>query len=325
MKSGTGSYALVTPVRDEEQYISAMMDSILAQQILPARWIIVDDGSTDRTPQIVASYASRFDLVELIRLPARTKRNAGGEQAITRALERLKLDQYDFLGRFDADLVFDTPYIAQILGEFERDPKLGIAGGGLYVEKNDRIELERVPEYHVRGALKMYRRECFEQIGGITDRIGWDTIDEVYAWTKGWKTRSFFDYRVIHRRPTGEGIAAKRIHWQRGKAEYYTWSHPLFVLAKAAKIAWENLSVVVPACFLAGFTSCYLRRDARLQDSAFAKKRREQQRERIYTFLKSRKDCAAPNPRCLRNCLNGPARSSSLPEMSPNSNSNVSR
>jgi len=323
MKSGRSCYALVTPVRDEEQYIGAMMDSILAQKVLPARWIIVDDGSTDRTPQIVASYQSRFDLVELIQLPARRERKAGGEQAITRAFGRLKLGEYDFLGRFDADLLFDRDYIAQILGEFGRDPELGIAGGGLYVEKNGQLELERVPDYHVRGALKMYRRECFEQIQGITDRIGWDTIDEVYAWTKGWKTRSFFDYRVVHRRPTGEGIAARRVYWQRGKAEYYTWSHPLFVLTKAAKIAWEKLSVVVPVCFLGGFASCYFRRDVRLQDPAFAKTRREQQKERIYRLLNLRKRWAAPNRHGRRKSTKSPASSSTLPEMNPHSNGNV--
>ena len=219
-------YALITPVRDEEEYVGAMIDSVLAQHVLPKKWIIVDDGSTDRTAAIVASYAQRFDFIELIQLPARDRRMAGGEAAIPTALRKVKyLHEFDFLARFDADLIFSHDYIACILDEFDRDPKLGIAGGGLYNEIGGVLKLEKDPDHHVRGALKMYRRQCLEQISALTTQIGWDTIDEVEARTKGWTTRSFFEYRVIHRRPTGGGIQANRVYWERGKAEYYTWSH----------------------------------------------------------------------------------------------------
>jgi len=281
-------YVIVTPVRDEEKYIGAMIDSILAQKVLPSKWIIVDDGSTDRTAEIVLSYARNFDFIELVQLPPRRERKPGGEDAISQALRRLSFAGVDYLARFDADLVFAPDYIAQILAEFDRNPRLGIAGGGLYVEKNGRLELEKEPEHHVRGALKMYRRECFEQIGSLSTRIGWDTIDEVNAWTKGWNTRSFTDYRVIHRRPTGGGIRATRVYWERGKAEYYTWSHPLFVLAKTVKNAIENLSLLIPVCYLAGFISRYITRDSRIQDPAFAKARRDEQRQRVTSFLKLR-------------------------------------
>jgi hypothetical protein len=131
----------------------------------------------------------------------------------------------------------------------------------------------------------MYRRDCFEQIGGITTRIGWDTIDEVYAWTKGWKTRSFFSCRVIHRRPTGEGVRASHIYWERGKAEYYTWSDPIFVLGKSLKIALECRSLTKPVCFLAGFLACYPRKENRLQDPVFAKARRTQQQRRMSSMV----------------------------------------
>lgn len=278
-------YALVTPVRDEEQYIGAMIDSVLAQQILPSRWIIVDDGSSDRTSEIVASYAARTGLIEVVRLPKRGVRHAGGEKAIASALERLTLMHYDYLGRFDADLVFEHDYISNIFNEFDNDPRLGIAGGGLYVERNGRLTLERVPEYHVRGAVKMYRRECFQHIGGLHTKIGWDTTDEVYAWSRGWRTRSFFQYRVYHRRPTGSGVGASRIFWARGQAEYYTWSDPLFVLAKSAKIALTEFAGLRSIAFLAGFLSCYLRHEERLQDSVYVDTRRRQQRRRMSHIL----------------------------------------
>jgi len=285
---GMTRYALITPVRDEEKYIGGMMESILAQQVRPAKWIIVDDGSTDRTAEIIESCARNAEFVEVVKLSRREQREPGGEGAIAHALRHLELSEYDFLARFDADLLFEPDYIGRILDEFERDPKLGIAGGGLYVEKGCRSELERVPEYHVRGALKMYRRQCFEQIGGITTQIGWDTIDEVYAWSKGWKTKSFFQYRVIHRRPTGEGIRASHIYWERGKAEYYTWSHPLFVAGKVVKLAAEKFSLLKPFAFFAGFVSCYLRRESRIQDQIFVQTRRTQQFRRIFSTLVGR-------------------------------------
>ena len=277
---------LFTPVRDEEQYIGAMMQSILAQTIRPARWIIVDDGSIDSTCEIIARYQQGHDFIELLRLPRRDRRRPGGEGAIDCALHGLCLEDFDFLARFDADLCFESNYIAGILGEFEKDPSLGIAGGGLFVEKDGTLQPEKAPAYHVRGALKMYRRECFEQIGRLATCMGWDTIDEVSAWTKGWATKSFFQYRVIHRRPTGEGLPTRRIYWKRGEGEYFTWSDPLFVMAKAFKIARDSRGVTAPLSFLAGFAACYFSRPGRLRHAVFVVARRKQQRARMATAEK---------------------------------------
>jgi glycosyltransferase involved in cell wall biosynthesis len=273
-------------VRDEEQFVGAMIESILAQSVLPAKWVIVDDGSTDQTPAIIASYAQQANFIEFVQLPAREQRKAGGEGVIPSALKRINPSDFDFLARFDADLLFEPDYIECILREFDRDPELGIAGGGIYDQRNGGLELEKEPEYHVRGALKMYRRRCFEDIGGLTTQIGWDTIDEVSAWVKGWRTKSFYHYKVIHRRPTGGGLDARRVYWERGRADYLTWSLPVFVLAKAARIAVTQLSVVRAFFYLAGFVSCYLAGDHRVQDARFVITRRAQQRRRLLTMWK---------------------------------------
>jgi len=272
--------ALITPLRDEEGYIEEMIVSIVKQTIQPAKWLIVDDGSTDKTPAIVKSYCQQFEFIELLELPARSERNPGGEGAIAYALQRLDLSQYDYLARFDADLLFEDNYFVRILEEFNRDPKLGIAGGGLYIDRNNKLMLERAPEYHVRGAVKMYRCECFGQLSGLGTDIGWDTIDEVYAWSRGWRTRSFFDIRVIHRRPTGESLHASRIYRERGRAEYLTWSHPAFVLLKSLKIAMG--SPVNSRYFLSGFLHSYKMRQLRLVDPEFKRTRRSQQLARAF-------------------------------------------
>jgi poly-beta-1,6-N-acetyl-D-glucosamine synthase len=284
--SGTETHpriALITPLRDEEDYVEAMILSIIAQQKRPAKWIIVDDGSTDRTSVIVQRYCENFEFIELLELPARSERRPGGEGAIISALERLDLSQFDYLARFDADLLFEKDYFSRLLEEFHQDPKLGIAGGSLFIRKNGMLILEKAPEYHVRGALKMYRRECFEQLGGLGTEIGWDTIDEVYAWSQGWRTRSLSDIQVIHRRPTGEGLHASRIYWERGRAEYLTWSHPAFVFLKTVKLAVD--SPANARCFFAGFLRSYKTHQIRLRDSKFKRTRRNQQLARVLLVL----------------------------------------
>lgn len=279
------SYVVITPACNEEHHIGQMLASFVAQTVPPQKWIIIDDGSCDRTCEIVERYTQQYSFIELVRFPKRERRLPGGENAVGRVLRSIDLSGFEFFARYDADLVFEPDYIARMVTEFQRDERLGIAGGSLYIYKNGRLEVEKAPEYHVRGALKMYRMKCFLELGGLQSSIGWDTIDEVMAWTKGWRTRSFMDCRVRHLRPTGEGIRAGRLYWQRGEAEYYTWSHPLFVFAKAAKLALENLSLSVPVCFLAGFASCYVRGVSRLQDPAFTKERRDQQIRRVASML----------------------------------------
>ena len=282
-------YVLITPAHNEEKYIGEMIDSILAQDILPCRWLIVNDGSADRTAEIVESYATKHYFIELQSASPRCRRLSGGEEAVESVLKMLNVCDYDFVARFDADLKLERGYIASILGEFDRDGRLGIAGGGLYIEKDGAWELEKGPQYHVRGALKMYRSECLIDIGGLESRIGWDITDEVRAWTKGWKTKSFFHYRVIHRRPTGNGLPARMVYWERGRADYLTWSHPLFALGKAIKTAIETRSLVKAGNFLGGFISCYLRREKRLKDLDFTSVRRSQQLRRIALFFSSKK------------------------------------
>jgi glycosyltransferase involved in cell wall biosynthesis len=281
---------MVTPVYNEAKYIAAMIQSVVQQSIPPSKWVIVDDGSSDETAKIVDFYSTRFGFIELVRRRRRDGRLPGGEGAIHDGLHRLQLADYEFLARFDADLIFGHDYMERIFTEFERDPRLGIAGGGLYIEKDGEMELECEPVYHVRGAVKMYRRKCFEQIGTLSTQIGWDTIDEVAAWSLGWKTRSFTDCRVIHCRPTGFGLPPGRIFFERGKAEYFSWSSPLFVLLKAAKIAASDGAPARAARFLEGFLSGYLMNQNRIQNSRFVRTRREQQYRRIKSVLSFRGD-----------------------------------
>ncbi|MCU1325099.1 MAG: glycosyl transferase family 2 [Bryobacterales bacterium] len=278
---------VVTPVRDEAPFIVGMLDSITRQSIQPTRWIIVDDGSSDGTPDIVERFAAAFPFIELVRLPRREGRLPGGEGAIGKALSMVVAGELDYLARFDADLLFGPDYFKQLVGEFESDPLLGIAGGMLFTEDSaGQLKPETAPEYHVRGALKMYRRQCFLATGTLANCIGWDTIDEIRAWTNGWVTRSFAAYRVVHRRPTGTGIHVRKAYWERGKAEYNTLSHPLFVFAKSVHLLFRKRMVVGGFCLLGGFLWSYIKRETRLQDPNFKRVRHVQQWRRVMSRLR---------------------------------------
>jgi len=286
-------YVLITPVRDEEDYIGAMIESISGQTIPPKRWIVVDDGSRDQTAQIVTEYARRLPFIELITLPAREQRLAGGEGAIPFALKRIQLDDFSYLARFDADLLFPPDYMAGILNEFHRNPKLGIAGGMLFVEKGKSLKLEANPRFHVRGALKTYRSQCLMDIGGLTTELGWDTVDEVLAWSKGWTTSSFPALHVLHRRPTGDGSEGCRLYRQRGRAEYLTWSHPLYVAIRVLRIAYLDRSILKPASYLAGYIETLAGRPPRTKDPVFIQSRHAQQLTRLAEFVGLRVRSAA--------------------------------
>lgn len=267
------NYALITPVYNEAGFIKDMITSVLRDNIPPRKWVIVDDGSTDNT--VVTILELNEPVIELVRLPRKNHRAAGGESIVAHALARLNLPDYDFLARFDADIVLSAGYVDGILSEFSKDPRLGIAGGELWANGKP----ERQPECHVRGALKMYRIKCFQDIGGLDSCIGWDTLDETRAWVHGWRTRSFPRYRALHRRPTGAGLSLLREGWQRGRADYMNWSDPFFVALKTTKMFCANPPKAM--AFAAGFLIAHAARLERTRDAAVRLARRRYQRARI--------------------------------------------
>ena len=278
------TYALITPAHNEVQFIGLMIASVMRQTPRPAKWIIVDDGSTDGTADLI-QYLNIHSQIEVVRLPPKEMREPGGEGAIGQALSRLNLADYDFLARFDADIILSDGYMAGLLGEFAKDANLGIAGGELYVPTPRGEQREQQPEGHVRGALKLYRRECFADIGGLASHIGWDTVDETYAQMYGWKTMTFPEYHAVHCRPTGAGISSVRHYCELGKAEYLTWSDPLFVLLKSLKIAALSGGPINAAAFVSAFAACYAERQPRITDERFREFRRSYQRARIFPFV----------------------------------------
>jgi glycosyltransferase involved in cell wall biosynthesis len=161
-------YCIVTPVRDEETYISKTVESVLAQTIRPDEWIIVDDGSTDNTGRIIDEYARQHSWIKAVHRPNTNIRSTGGGiKGFLFGYEALHTTDWKFLVNLDGDLSFAPNYFEQCFKYFSQDPKLGIAGGTIYNKVGDELLLENVAKFHVRGATKIYRKECWESIGGM--------------------------------------------------------------------------------------------------------------------------------------------------------------
>ena len=182
-------YVLITPARNEEAFIEKTLASMAAQTVLPQRWVIVDDGSTDQTAEIVQSYASRFGWIEVIRREPRTQRHfAGKVEAFNTGLDRLKSLDFEIIGNLDADLSFDRDYLEFLLRKFAEDSKLGVAGTPFLENGYDSASDSFEGANHVAGGCQLFRRQCFEEIGGyVPNRAGGiDWVAVTTARMRGW-------------------------------------------------------------------------------------------------------------------------------------------
>lgn len=280
-------YIVITPVRDEAPYIDETIRSVMQQTVLPTRWIIVDDGSTDATPEIIDRYAGHIDWIEAVHRENRGFRANGGGvmDAFYAGHARLKRDDWDFIVKLDADLSFAPDYFEKCFREFAADPKLGIGGGTICrIDNGQRlIDSAGDPPFHVRGATKIYRRACWEAIAPLMRAPGWDTIDEVKANLHGWTTRTFADLPLIQHKPTGSADGKWRNWFKNGRANYITGYHPLFMLAKCARRAFRQRPFLIESvALLAGYCSGYVRRIPRIEDREVIRYLRRQQVRHLF-------------------------------------------
>jgi biofilm PGA synthesis N-glycosyltransferase PgaC len=231
-------YILITPARNEATFIAQTLDSVIAQTHLPERWIIVDDGSTDRTAEIVETYAQKFAWIKLIRNPKREGRNfAAKANAVNAALAQSQDIDFDFLGNLDADISFGPDLFEFLLQKFSEDAWLGVAGTA-YTEKNwDSTQDSFEGATSVHGACQLFRRECFQEIGGYVPNAagGIDWIAVTTARMKGWKTQNFPERRFQHHRQMGTAQRSKfGAMFDYGMKDYYLGGSP----------AWEIFRVI---------------------------------------------------------------------------------
>jgi len=227
-------YVIVMPVRNEAAHLRRTLDSLASQSLAPAECIVVDDGSSDETAAIVEEYAAKLGWLRLIRRGDRGFRKAGGGvmETFYEGFRQIRVADWEYVVKLDGDLEFNGDYFARCLEHFVNNPKLGIGGGQLYTVVNGHKDPEHTPRFHVRGATKIYRRACWEAIGGLKVTIGWDAIDEATANMLGWQTRSFPELEVCHLRPTGTADGLWRSNIRYGEVAYLCGYHPLYMLAR---------------------------------------------------------------------------------------------
>jgi biofilm PGA synthesis N-glycosyltransferase PgaC len=277
-------YVIITPARDEEAYIEQTILSVIRQTIRPVRWIIVDDGSRDQTGAIIDSYAAAYPWIKPLHRSNRGFRQAGGGVVNTfyEGYEQIDSSNWDFIVKLDADLSFAPDYFERCFLEFAMDPRLGIGGGGIYHEQKDgALTLEPNPKFHVRGATKIYKRECWEKLGGLLRAPGWDTVDEVKANMLGWTTRSFPLLEVSHQRFTGTADGAWKDCVKNGRANYIAGYHPIFMLFKCMRRLVARPYLFGALGLFWGFLSGYFVRIPQVKDRDLINYTRNQQMRRL--------------------------------------------
>ena len=227
---------LITPARNEEGFIGQTIQSVVEQTVLPRKWVIVSDGSTDRTDEIVKKYEGQHPWIELVRMPERRERHfAAKVQCFNAAYERLRNEEFDIIGNLDADITFGRDYFEFLMAKFDNDAKLGVAGTP-FVEGVTSYDFAYTTVEHVSGACQLFRRKCFEGIGGYVQVRGGgiDWIAVTTARMKGWKTRTFLDRVCHHHRPMGTASVGRLMaNFSLGRQDYYLGGHPLWQLFRA--------------------------------------------------------------------------------------------
>ncbi|MDR3566763.1 MAG: glycosyltransferase family A protein [Syntrophobacteraceae bacterium] len=230
------SYVLVTPARNEEDYIEGVIESVASQSILPRKWIIVSDGSTDRTEEIVLSYARNRDYIQLIRMAEHRGRNfAAKVECFEAGRDLLKGVDYDIIANLDADITFGPDYFEYLLARFAENPRLGVAGTA-FVENGGHYDYRFTNIEHVSGQCQLFRRKCFEDIGGYTPIKGGgiDWVAVTTARMRGWETRTFTGRSFFHHRTMGSGNSSGLlVHFKQGQKDYSCGNHPLWEVFRA--------------------------------------------------------------------------------------------
>lgn len=267
-------YVLVTPCRDEAQYARRTIESVLAQTVRPTLWVIVNDGSTDATPQIIDEYAQKHEFIRVIHRENRGFRKLGGGviDAFNHGLESVRLDDFDYVCKFDLDLDIPPQYFEKIMDRMELNPRIGTCSGKPYMQYHGRLVREVCGDENSVGMIKFYRVECFKQIGGFVREVMWDGIDGHRCRMLGWIAGSFDDeqIRFQHLRPMG---TSHRSWWtgraRHGAGQYFMGTGLTYILASAAYRLFHPPYVVGGIAMVWGYLIAMLRRKPRYGDGQF--------------------------------------------------------
>lgn len=266
------NYIIVTPAKNEADFIRYTLDSVVKQTLSPIKWIIVDDGSTDETAVIVKEYLAKHKWIEFFQTPNSEEKRSGGSKVVKAfyaGYERVKDINYDFIVKLDADLSLPNNYFAEVAKTFLSDEKIGLCGGYTVIDIGGKLVMETPIGYHIRGAFKSVRKKCFEDIGGFRPIWNWDGIDEMTAMYKGWKTKCF-EMEVKHLRPTSSSYNLKSHAYKSGYEAYkMRMAFPLMILRALYNI-FNKPFILNSVIFVFGYFSALIKREGFLIDKDLA-------------------------------------------------------
>lgn len=228
------SYAVISPVKDEALHIQRTAEALLAQTHRPVAWVVVDDGSSDATFEIASAYAAKHDWITVVRSRSQGRRERGAPivRAFNQGLATLQL-RPDFVVKLDGDLFFASHYFSWVAATFAVDPRAGVVGGIVFINQDGQWVYDRVNHRTVHGAIKSYRYDCLEDIGGLHESMGWDGIDEFGARARGWNVRVLSELNVLHYKARGSAQPWLRARWEEGRGARYMGYRPSAVVLRA--------------------------------------------------------------------------------------------
>ena len=284
---------IITPVFNEAAHIEAVVRAMAAQTRPPDEWIVVDDGSMDDTLEILTRASAALPLMSVVRAPP-TVIPAGADRLLhasdARAFNHgLRLGSgFTHVGKLDGDIELPPDYYARLLASFRNDPQLGIAGGVLCERSMGSWKVRGDSDLnHVRGAIKLYSRECFEAVGGVREILGWDGVDEVLARMSGYRTRSFQDIVARHHRAAGSAQGRLRGNLRLGRCMYVEGYPPAWIVARSGKVAMSHPRVLSGLAYCAGYVGAAARGVTRFEADGYRQYLRHELRVRATLMLKS--------------------------------------
>jgi len=275
----------MTAARNEQAFIEKVIRSVISQTILPVKWIIVNDGSKDRTQEIVTKYLKDNAFIELISVSGDKARNFGSKaRALEYAYKKLRKINFDYVGNLDADIAFDKDYYERLLEKFNTNSKLGVAGGKRYDKHSNKFKLVRSAHNSVGGPFQFFARKCYEDIGGYMPlrHGGIDSVAEIKARKMGWQVKSFKDLKVFHFRRTGRAkTGGIRSSFNTGVRDYHIGYHPFFQIFKVMKKSLNSPYILGSIAAMCGYCYAYFAKQQRQVSKDFVKYLRKENMRRF--------------------------------------------
>jgi glycosyltransferase involved in cell wall biosynthesis len=284
---------LLTAAKNEESYIEKTIRSVLNQSIKPEKWVIVSDGSTDRTNDIVEQYSNKNKFIDLIALPTKKERNFSSKvNALNLALKKFEGMEYDFIGNLDADVTLDKSYYEKVFRTFQSNPKLGIAGGIILDCVGDKMYPQNISLNSVAGAIQVFRKQCLESIGYyIPFKFGGeDAYLEIMARMMDWDVQTLVELKVLHHRPTGTGMGSlSKANLRSGKMFYTLGYSPIFLLVRCFYRIFDKPVLIGSFLNIVGYVSAFIKKEKCPAGDEFVNFVRSEQKERLRSLLPFRK------------------------------------